>query len=123
MVNGDATNKAPFPLILPLISMVGAGLVAYFTSEISTASTLARLDGSIIAVSNRVAVIERWVERTEGNRFTNLDGQRLERYVQTEISQHEKLPAHSDIAPRLTRIETRLDAIQKEIEVLKGGRP
>ena len=117
MGNGDVNPKSFIPsFFFPLIAMIVGGVVAYYASEVTTASSLALIEGRSEALISRVSVIERWLERTEGNRFTSFDGDRLDRVFSSKLETHEKIPAHSDVLPRLARIETQLDRLRQEVD-------
>ncbi len=67
--------------VIPLVSAVLAGLVAYFATQIDRERQLTALQGTLDSLHLRVSILEKWVEKTEGNRFTNKDADSMEQHT------------------------------------------
>jgi hypothetical protein len=96
------------------MSLVISAVVGYFSAQIQHERRESITSGKIHALEVRLDIIESWMNRTEGNRFTARDGENLDKALNARIRLHEQLAAHGVVASRLSSIETRLDNLEEK---------
>jgi len=110
-------------LTLPLVAMVISAITAYFASQINQERRLGGIKGDITAIQLQIDVMNRWMDRTEKSRFTSRDGDNLSNFMSRRLDTHENLPAHGDIRPRLSILESQIKELLKKISVSPGDIP
>jgi len=87
--------------VLPVISLLAGVFGAYLSIQFTIESRISKLESTLAAKELRIAVIDKWVLRTEGNRFTLRDGRNLEQ----RIEQHIMRSGHGNVIERLAKLE------------------
>ena len=108
------TLNSNLSLSIPLVSLVIAAVVGYYSAQIQQERRDSIILAQISALETRLSIIDAWMGRTESNRFTARDGDNLDRAINARIRLHEELAAHGIVASRLAAIETRLDTLENK---------